>query len=115
MSPEQQAAINSLRHEGYAVITWTPEELRGANPGDVEEASIASGYDAIRELATEPEEDHEGEDEIFRCDSCGREARYGDLPRAKDLDVRLDAGAPYTNVECPECGALCYPKPEEAP
>ena len=32
------------------------------------------------------------------------------MDEAADLYERLDIGCPYTDVECPECGELCYPK-----
>jgi hypothetical protein len=41
------------------VIIWTPEELRGADPGDVEDWSIEHGYNVIDSMATEPAEDEE--------------------------------------------------------
>jgi predicted RNA-binding Zn-ribbon protein involved in translation (DUF1610 family) len=108
MKPEQHAVINELRHEGYAVVIWTPQELRGASRNLVEDVVSERGNLAIDDLATEPEE-HEGEDELYRCDNCEFECRYGDLPPAKNLGERLDPNGPYTNVECPRCGALCYP------
>jgi len=115
MQPEQREMIDKLRNEGYAVVIWNPDELRGANPSHIEDIVTERGNIAIDDLATEPEEEaHEGDAEIFRCDNCGHEAPYGSLPPAKDLEARIDPGGIYTNVECPECGALCYPvvKPE---
>jgi len=36
---EQQVMIHKLRQAGYAVTVWSPEELEGVNPRDLEEAS----------------------------------------------------------------------------
>lgn len=44
-----------------------------------------------------------------KCDNCGFKAMYNELPLAKRLEERLDVGGMYTDVECPKCGALCYP------
>lgn len=45
-----------------------------------------------------------------QCDNCGRVWRQKELKEAKDLDRRVDPGGPTPSGECPECGALCYPK-----
>lgn len=47
---------------------------------------------------------------IFVCQNCGHEAPYDDLPVAKDIQRRFEPGDIYTDVECPKCGALCYPE-----
>ena len=36
---EQQVMIHKLRQAGYAVTVWSPKELEGVNPRDLEEAS----------------------------------------------------------------------------
>lgn len=46
---------------------------------------------------------------IYECDSCDRVEQRANLPDADDLWVRLDPGNPYTDKECPDCGALMYP------
>ena len=48
-----------LRAAGYAVIIWTPDELNGVNPSDVEDMSIsyASDYLIPKEPETETGED----------------------------------------------------------
>ena len=50
MTPEQQEVLNALRHEGYAVIVWTPKELGEASPRRVEDRSIELGWDVIHDL-----------------------------------------------------------------
>lgn len=40
MTQQQLAAILGLRGTGYAVVLFTPEELRGANPDHVEYRAI---------------------------------------------------------------------------
>ena len=50
------------------------------------------------------------------CDNCGFIDDYDNLPMAEDLCERLTVGCTYTDVECPKCGALCFPlkqPPEE--
>ena len=46
----------------------------------------------------------------YVCDNCGRVATREELPHAKDLLQRLVPGEIYTDRECPECHALCFPK-----
>jgi hypothetical protein len=59
MTASQLAAIRELRAEGWAVILWTPEELNGVHPSDVEDQSIsfASEYLIPAEPETETGED----------------------------------------------------------
>ena len=45
-----------MQHLGYAVICFTPEELRGAKPSKVEERLVELGWEVIDDLATEPRE-----------------------------------------------------------
>jgi hypothetical protein len=59
MTASQLKAIRELRAEGWAVILWTPEELNGVHPSDVEDMSIsyASEYLIPAEPETETGED----------------------------------------------------------
>lgn len=41
---------------GYAVVCFTPEELRGANPDHVRDRLVELGWDVIDNLAIEPRE-----------------------------------------------------------
>jgi len=50
MTNEQLEVIRALRHEGFAVIIWTPEELGTADPRRVEDRSIELGWDVIDTL-----------------------------------------------------------------
>jgi hypothetical protein len=45
-----------MRHAGYAVICFTPGELRGSNPDHVEDRLVELGWEVIDILATEPRE-----------------------------------------------------------
>lgn len=47
MTEEQFAVLQQLRDAGYAVITWTPEELAGAEASKVEERSVEFGWEII--------------------------------------------------------------------
>jgi hypothetical protein len=48
-----------MQHLGYAVVCFTPEELRGANPDHVQDRLVELGWDVIDVLATEPREGEE--------------------------------------------------------
>ena len=50
MTPEQQKAIQELRHEGYAVIIWTPEEVGSASVNRLQDRSIELGWEIIEDL-----------------------------------------------------------------
>lgn len=56
MTVHQLEVLLELRHEGHAVIVWTPEELSGVPPKYVEDASIPYGWDVIDALR---DDDHE--------------------------------------------------------
>lgn len=45
----------------------------------------------------------------YECADCGRQAPASELPDAKDLSLRMEPGDTYTDKECPDCGALCFP------
>jgi hypothetical protein len=57
MTASQLAAIRELRAEGWAVILWTPEELNGVDPSDVEDQSISFASEYLI-----PAEEETGED-----------------------------------------------------
>jgi ATP-dependent Clp protease adapter protein ClpS len=42
--------MNRLHAAGYAVIVWTPDELEGVDPDEVEERSIEFGWAVIDSL-----------------------------------------------------------------
>ena len=46
--------LRQLRKMGYAVVAFTPEELRGADSDHVEDRMIEIGWDVIDSLSTEP-------------------------------------------------------------
>ena len=50
MTTDQIKVLNQLRDEGYAIIVWTPEELKDAPVRQVENRSIELGHDIIRDL-----------------------------------------------------------------
>ena len=49
--------LAAIRHHGFAVVAFTPEELRGAGAKYVEESMTERGWIAIDTLATEPHPD----------------------------------------------------------
>lgn len=48
-----------------------------------------------------------------QCESCAYKADYKSLPPAKDLFERVHIGGIFSDVECPKCGALCFPIKEK--
>ena len=46
-----------LEAMGCAVVVFTPEELRGANPYHVQDRLIELGWEVIEDIATEPDQD----------------------------------------------------------
>lgn len=50
MTEEQKAVLRELAHEGYAVVVFTPEECREANPRKIEDELIAYAWDIIDAL-----------------------------------------------------------------
>ena len=50
MTQSQTQALRELRHEGYAVCVFSPEELEGANPKYVEDLMCEHGWIAIESL-----------------------------------------------------------------
>jgi hypothetical protein len=55
MTATQLKAIRELRAEGWAVILWTPEELNGVHPSDVEDQSISFASEYLIPAEPEPE------------------------------------------------------------
>jgi hypothetical protein len=51
----------------------------------------------------------DGEGQMYECQDCESEWHKNQLNPAKDLSERMTPGDVYTDVECPSCGALCYP------
>ena len=47
MTEEEQAAVDQLRHKGYCVIIWTPEELGDADIDNLEDIVIERGNDYL--------------------------------------------------------------------
>lgn len=45
--------IGELRDEGYAVVVFDPDELRGADPRRIEEGLTADGFERIGDLTEE--------------------------------------------------------------
>ncbi len=47
MKTMYECSIDQLRDEGYAVVIFTPEELNGANPNEVENSLVEAGLEII--------------------------------------------------------------------
>lgn len=60
MLPHEEDAIAHLRSRGYAVVVWTPAELRGARASVIEDIGIDRMSEAIGMLATEPLDEESG-------------------------------------------------------
>lgn len=48
-------------------------------------------------------------DQPCKCDNCGYEAPYKKARAVARPTQRIDFGQPYSDAECPRCGALMYP------
>jgi hypothetical protein len=59
MTKEQSKTIQDMRQDGYAVVVWNPDELRGVDPTRVEDHMIEKGGDYI-EMRSPAEEEEEG-------------------------------------------------------
>ena len=51
-----------MQRLGYAVVIFTPEELRGADPGHVQDRLVELGWDVIDTLATDSKDKPTEED-----------------------------------------------------
>jgi len=47
MKTMYECSIDQLRDEGYAVVIFTPEELNGVNPNEVENSLVEAGLEII--------------------------------------------------------------------
>lgn len=43
MTPEQKAAVEQLRSEGYAVVIFTPDEIKDADASHLEDILVERG------------------------------------------------------------------------
>jgi len=50
VTSEEAGVLNALRHKGYAVVIFDPEELQGVNPGPVENALVTEAWVIIDAL-----------------------------------------------------------------
>jgi len=57
MKPEHYEAIKELRALGYAVVLFSPEELAGANPEQVQNVLVADAWDTIDTLSDSENEE----------------------------------------------------------
>lgn len=49
----------------------------------------------------------------FACQNCGKRGARDAFAPARDLHERISPGEIYTDLECPECGALATPEPTD--
>jgi hypothetical protein len=49
----------------------------------------------------------------FACQNCTWKGEYEDATPARDVDLRHEMGDTFSDIECPDCGALCYEAEEE--
>lgn len=62
LTEHETEVIRGLKHRGFAVIVWNPDELGQANPTRVEDRSIALGWEVISALGG-PSLDDDDDDE----------------------------------------------------
>jgi len=48
--------VRELRDKGYAVIIWTPEEVKNCSIKDLEDLSIERGWEVIEQLKESSDE-----------------------------------------------------------
>ena len=53
--------------------------------------------------------------ELFECDNCQKKWTESECNQAKHILSRVERGSIFTDLECPECGALCYSIGTERP
>jgi hypothetical protein len=72
--PVVQAAIHSLRQAGYAVVTFTPDEIGDADPWRVEDRLVELGNQVIVDLGggaqSQCRHDWVVSEETGRCYCC---------------------------------------------
>ena len=56
MTESELAALRALSARGYAVVVWTPDELRGADPEQIEQLMIERGAAAIDTLGDDSDD-----------------------------------------------------------
>jgi hypothetical protein len=64
ITQEDWAVVRKFRDNGFAIVMFNEEELRGASQDDVEDRLIELGWDVIDAFATEPEEPEEPAEDI---------------------------------------------------
>lgn len=57
MKGDWMTNVRELRDLGYAVIIWTPEELKNVSPKIVEDRSIELGWEIINDLTEEAKDE----------------------------------------------------------
>lgn len=89
---------------------YLPESLKDTIQHDIDGRTDAGMIPRTSNYAKFYKPDAERTDsDTVECDSCQWQGPYDDAVPAKKLSERIDIGGTYTDVECPECGALCYP------
>jgi ribosomal protein L37E len=51
----------------------------------------------------------------LKCANCGFTADEKKMNPAQDIFERNDIGCAYSDLECPKCGALCFPVDKKLP
>lgn len=78
MKKSHKKALQELRADGYAVVVFTPVELRGVSPDIVEDVLVQRGWDMIPDCDCE------------RCPTCG--GGLGDCPNQDDCYCAEEVG-----------------------
>lgn len=59
MEKSHKKALQELRADGYAVVVFNPDELKGVSPDNVEDVLVQRGWDMIPAC------------DCDRCSTCG--------------------------------------------
>jgi DNA-directed RNA polymerase subunit RPC12/RpoP len=98
----------SIEIKQWATLTCDGSDVEGQDHewDDFSRAICKCGWEGkVVSLIQLPD----GNDVLYVCADCDTEWHENQCNPAKDLPQRLTVGDVYTDLECPSCGALCYP------
>jgi hypothetical protein len=98
-----EALVQELHQLECAVQVFTPEQLRGVDAGELEEALVEPSAKILNDLRLELN----GPDEVA-CANCDWTGQEDECNIPKRLWERMAPGDTYPAGECPECGALAF-------
>lgn len=108
---EPALSITDLTTLGYEIMSDEPPPFRFYwKHGDVRSNGSYLHADVAHDDAIE---DAFANNELSRCDDCGKVHTQFTLSPVKKLSMRVEDGSPMPSGEC-DCGALAYPIEERS-